>query len=118
MKQTEPIPDPKTTENETVRDSIKHSALFILKGNPCRERREDWVNRQVWRAPKNLRDKTMLENFKERLSHNVVAFGANIPPMIESFKDLRLPKELLSRLESSFPFKELTPFQKLALPTL
>jgi len=68
-----------------------------------------------WRPPSYIRNRTEAENQKVRDKYHIIAEGENIPPPIESFRDMKIPEPILDYLKAN-KIKSPTPIQLQGIP--
>ncbi|VDB95568.1 unnamed protein product [Peniophora sp. CBMAI 1063] len=68
-----------------------------------------------WRPPRFVRDRSQNEHERIREKQHILVEGSDIPPPIETFADMKIPKPLLDFLKSKRIFSP-TPIQVQGLP--
>ena len=70
----------------------------------------------TWRPPRFIRDMSELEGQIAREKNHIIAEGEGIPPPINNFEDMKIPKPILDHLRKS-GIKKPTPIQIQGIPT-
>ncbi|KAF6764954.1 DEAD-box protein abstrakt [Ephemerocybe angulata] len=68
-----------------------------------------------WRPPKFVRDRTPEENDKIREKYHILVEGDDIPPPIESFRDMKIPQPIVDYMKSK-KITSPTPIQLQGIP--
>ncbi|GFZ50868.1 ATP-dependent RNA helicase DBP2 [Saitozyma sp. JCM 24511] len=69
-----------------------------------------------WRPPRFLRDMSETQHQEVRDKHHIIAEGEDIPPPIDNFTDMKVPKPILDYLQAK-GIKRPTPIQMQGIPT-
>lgn len=69
-----------------------------------------------WRAPHYIRDRTEEENERIRQKHHILIEGKDIPPPVEHFEDMKIPRPILDYLKLK-RIIDPTPIQIQGIPT-
>ncbi|KAL1683440.1 P-loop containing nucleoside triphosphate hydrolase protein [Schizophyllum commune] len=69
-----------------------------------------------WRPPHYIRDRTEEENERVRQKHHILVEGKDIPPPVEHFEDMKIPRGILDYLKSK-RIIDPTPIQIQGIPT-
>ncbi|MCO5600310.1 hypothetical protein L7F22_054420 [Adiantum nelumboides] len=70
-----------------------------------------------WTAPRFVRQRTEEENTILREKNHIISEGVDIPPLIDNFRDMKIPRCLIDVYLKNKGIKKPTPIQMQGLPT-